>query len=42
MKASAGVSRRFNIALDARWYFADAMTIGTVTQVSLSLGYDRF
>jgi hypothetical protein len=42
MKASEGVSRRLNIALDARWYFADAMTIGTVTQVALSLGYDRF
>ena len=43
MKASGeGKSRRLNIALDARWYFADAMTIGTVTQVALSLGYDRF
>ncbi len=35
------VSRRLNIALDARWYFAGDQ-IGTVTQVALTLGYDRF
>jgi hypothetical protein len=30
-----------NLALDARFYFAgDA--IGTVTQIALTLGYDRF
>jgi len=35
------VSRRLNLALDARWYFAgDA--IGTVTQVAATIGYDRF
>lgn len=33
--------RRLNIAADARWYFpGDA--IGTVTQLSLTVGYDRF
>ena len=35
------VGRRLNIALDARWYFAGDQ-IGTVTQVALTLGYDRF
>jgi hypothetical protein len=35
------VMRRWNVALDARFYFAgDA--IGTVSQISLTLGYDRF
>ena len=33
--------RRLNVAADARWYFpGDA--IGTVTQVALTIGYDRF
>lgn len=36
------VSRRLNVALDARWYFADSMTVGTVTQVAATIGYDRF
>ena len=35
------VSRRWNIALDARFYFAGDQ-IGTVSQISLTLGYDRF
>jgi hypothetical protein len=35
------VSRRLNIALDARFYFpGDA--IGTVTQIAATIGYDRF
>jgi hypothetical protein len=35
------IMRRWNVALDARFYFAgDA--IGTVSQISLTLGYDRF
>ncbi|HTR54676.1 MAG TPA: hypothetical protein VMJ10_28485 [Kofleriaceae bacterium] len=35
------VSRRLNVALDARLYFpGDA--IGTVTQVAATIGYDRF
>ena len=38
---SEGKARRLNLAIDARWYLAgDA--IGTVTQIALSLGYDRF
>ena len=36
-----GKSRRLNVALDARWYMVGD-PYGTVTQVSLSLGYDRF
>jgi hypothetical protein len=35
-----GKSRRLNVALDSRFYFVDQ--IGTVTQLSLTLGYDRF
>ena len=35
------VSRRWNVALDARFYFAGDQ-IGTVSQISLTLGYDRF
>jgi len=36
-----GKSRRLNVALDTRFYFAgDA--IGTVSQVALTVGYDRF
>jgi hypothetical protein len=34
-------SRRLNIALDSRFYFAGDQ-IGTVSQISLTLGYDRF
>ncbi len=38
---AADVSRHFDVAVDARWYFAgDA--IGTVTHVALTIGYDRF
>jgi len=38
---SSVVARHLNVALDARFYFAgDA--IGTVTQLALTLGYDRF
>ena len=33
--------RRLNIALDGRFYFPGDM-IGTVSQISLTLGYDRF
>jgi hypothetical protein len=41
MDDGTAVSRRLNLALDARFYFAgDA--IGTVTQIALTLGYDRF
>ncbi len=41
-EAAPGVtSRRFNIAFDARLYFAGDQ-IGTVTQLALSIGYDRF
>lgn len=41
MDDGTAVSRRLNLALDARFYFAgDA--IGTVSQISLTLGYDRF
>jgi hypothetical protein len=35
------VSRRLNVAIDARWYFAGG-DVGTVTQIALTLGYDRF
>jgi len=35
------VMRRWNLALDARFYFAGDQ-IGTVSQISLTLGYDRF
>lgn len=35
-----GKSRRLNVALDSRFYFVDQ--IGTVSQFSLTLGYDRF
>lgn len=35
------VSRRWNVAVDARFYFAGDQ-IGTVSQISLTLGYDRF
>jgi hypothetical protein len=40
-QSSAAVLRRLNVALDARWYFAGEQ-IGTVTQIALTLGYDRF
>jgi hypothetical protein len=41
MEHQGGVARRLNVALDARWYFAgDA--IGTVTQLAMTIGYDRF
>lgn len=39
--ATAAVSRRLNVAVDARWYFAGAQ-VGTVTQIALTLGYDRY
>lgn len=35
------VARRLNVAFDARWYFAGE-NIGTVTQLAVTLGYDRF
>ncbi|HUS30139.1 MAG TPA: hypothetical protein VMZ53_16645 [Kofleriaceae bacterium] len=38
---ASGKARRLNVALDARWYMVGDQ-IGTVTQLSLSLGYDRF
>jgi hypothetical protein len=38
---SAGKARRLNVALDSRWYMVGS-PYGTVTQISLSLGYDRF
>jgi len=42
MKADGpGKSRRLNIALDARLFFAD-QGYGTVNHIALSLGYDRF
>jgi hypothetical protein len=40
-QANDRVLRRLNVALDARWYFAGE-AIGTVTQIALTLGYDRF
>jgi hypothetical protein len=30
------------VGFDARFYFADGMTIGTVTQLSLSVGYEKY
>ncbi|HWU89412.1 MAG TPA: hypothetical protein VN253_19260 [Kofleriaceae bacterium] len=39
--ASEGKARRLNVAFDARWYLPGD-TIGTVTHLALSLGYDRF
>ena len=41
MDDGTAVSRRLNLALDARFYFAGA-AIGTVSQISVTLGYDRF
>src|SRR5262245_43385144 len=42
MKANGpGKSRRLNVALDTRFYFAD-QGYGTVNHIMLSLGYDRF
>ena len=38
---SESVMRRWNVALDARFYFAGEQ-IGTVSQISVTLGYDRF
>jgi hypothetical protein len=38
---AVGKARRLNVALDARWYMVGE-PYGTITQVSLSLGYDRF
>jgi hypothetical protein len=38
---SVGKARRFNFALDYRAYFAN-QGYGTVNQIQLSLGYDRF
>jgi hypothetical protein len=38
---SVGKARRLNVALDYRTYFAD-QGYGTVNQVQLSVGYDRF
>lgn len=38
---AASVMRHWNVALDARFYFAGDQ-IGTVSQLSLTLGYDRF
>jgi len=35
------VSRRLNVALDARFYFPGE-AIGTVTQLAATIGYDRF
>jgi hypothetical protein len=40
-KATSGKVRRLNVAMDARWYFPGEQ-VGTVTQVSLTVGYDRF
>ncbi len=40
-KTSEGKARRLNLAVDARFYFAGP-SIGTVTHIALSLGYDRF
>jgi hypothetical protein len=41
MKGTTERSRRLNIALDARFFFAD-QGYGMVNHVALSLGYDRF
>lgn len=38
---AAGKARRLNVAVDARWYMVGD-PYGTVTQISVSLGYDRF
>lgn len=40
---SAGVARRLNLALDARFYFVEAggETL-TMNHIAVSLGYDRF
>jgi hypothetical protein len=38
---ATGKARRLNVAVDARWYMVGS-PYGTVTQISLSLGYDRF
>jgi hypothetical protein len=40
-KTSEGKSRRLNVAIDSRFYMVGD-PYGTVTQISLSLGYDRF
>ena len=40
-QSSVGKVRRLNVAADARWYFAGEQ-VGTVTQVALTIGYDRF
>jgi hypothetical protein len=40
-QSEPGTSRRLNIALDSRFYFAGDQ-VGTVSQISLTLGYDRF
>lgn len=40
-QSKAEKARRLNVALDGRWYFAGDQ-IGTVTQIALTLGYDRF
>jgi hypothetical protein len=41
MDNGTAVSRRLNLALDARFYFAGDQ-VGTVTQIAVTLGYDRF
>jgi hypothetical protein len=41
----SAVTRRLNVAADARFYFAhDSLgnSVGTVTQIALTIGYDRF
>ncbi len=40
-QVATGKVRRLNVATDARWYFAGD-NVGTVTQISLTIGYDRF
>lgn len=37
----SSVARRLDVALDARFYFAGDQ-VGTVSQIALTLGYDRF
>ena len=41
---SSEAVRRLNVALDARWYFAsqNGVSVGTVTQIAFTIGYDRF
>jgi len=40
---SAGVARRLNLALDARFYFVEQGGESlTMNHVAVSLGYDRF